>query len=284
LSRHPAIAAFRPFDTDARVATYWMSVLQDLSQPKSYVQQLNPDDVRAEAWWLGSGSTATRSVMDPELAGWLGRGAVEELAAVCRSRIDAFYSHAAVPGTRFFVEKVHPGRSIPELVTELYEGTREIILVRDFRDILCSITAFDEKRGFRAFGRESASSDEEYVVSSLRPSAEALVHRRDHAGSRALVVRYEELVTDPGGTITRLLSDLGVEHDGETVDRMVAATEPTSVLDHHQTSPSAESSIGRWQRDLSPDLADLCDAELGWALREFGYETSLEGSRAMLTS
>ena len=38
----------------------------------------------------------------------------------------------------------------------------------------------------------------------------------------------------------------------------------------HRTSGARES-MGRWRRDLAPDVQESCDATLGSALREFGY-------------
>ena len=37
---------------------------------------------------------------------------------------------------------------VPILLSDLYEDSREIILVRDPRDVLCSLVAFNAKRGF----------------------------------------------------------------------------------------------------------------------------------------
>ena len=44
--------------------------------------------------------------------------------------------------------------------------------------------------------------------------------------------------------------------------------EPES--DFHRTATVVES-IGRWRRDLAPDVQETCDATLGPALRAFGY-------------
>ena len=42
LQSHPEIVAHSPFENDARVGTYWMSVLQTLSDPTSYLRQVFP--------------------------------------------------------------------------------------------------------------------------------------------------------------------------------------------------------------------------------------------------
>ena len=59
---------------------------------------------------------------------------------------------------------------------ELYPDARELILVRDPRDMLASILAFNRRRGFDAFGREDVGTDQEYVH-RIRGD---LVRLRDH--------------------------------------------------------------------------------------------------------
>jgi hypothetical protein len=38
------------------------------------------------------------------------------------------------------------------------------------------------------------------------------------------------------------------------------------------TSETPEGSIGRWRRDLEPELAEACEEAFGGALEAFGYE------------
>jgi hypothetical protein len=49
----------------------------------------------------------------------------------------------------------------------------------------------------------------------------------------------------------------------------------------HQTSASAEESIGRWQRDLSDSVQEACQDAFGELLAELGYGTEVSemGSR-----
>src|SRR5262249_9776644 len=170
-----------PFGHDARVATYWMSVLQDLSQPSSYRQQFGPANLAAAHWWLGDARSIGSEFGQGRLQTWLGAGAVESVALLLQSQVERLYSELATeagrPSARYFVEKVLPYQVFPDLLSELYPEAREIILVRDFRDLLCSVLAFNEKRGYQAFGRERRESDADYVRTTLRRSAESLLKR-----------------------------------------------------------------------------------------------------------
>jgi hypothetical protein len=42
---------------------------------------------------------------------------------------------------------------VPRIARDLYPRANEIFLVRDFRDLICLVLAFNEKRGTVEFGR-----------------------------------------------------------------------------------------------------------------------------------
>ena len=87
------------------------------------------------------------------------------------------------------------------------------------------------------------------------------------------VVRYEDLVATPIETLTGLLQYLGLDSEERTVDAMAAgASEVTPEMEWHRTADSSSRSIGRWRRDLSPELQAVAQAAFGPALEAFGYE------------
>lgn len=102
----------------------------------------------------------------PETGLWLGRCYLERVAALVHEAVEGFYRRLAasqgLAAPRYFAEKCLPGH-IPLLTHELYPEARAIFLVRDFRDMVCSVLAFNRKRGFQAFDRERVETDEECV-------------------------------------------------------------------------------------------------------------------------
>jgi hypothetical protein len=275
LSRLPQAIAFDPWGRDARVGTYWTNVLQSLARPQSYLAQLVPGPLEERTWWLDRADLKPGVAGDPELESWLGGEAVEALAEMCRSRIDAFYTRlAGAEGRpRYFVEKYLPYQLTPDLLAEMYPGAREVILVRDFRDMLCSVLAFNRKRGFEAFGRADAGSDREYVETTVANSARRLQRRLRELGDAAHLVRYEDLIQSPAATLEALTGFLGLEVDEGTISETLerADSEAPSV-DAHRTTDKASASIGRWERDLSPEIVKVCAEVLDPVLTEFGYE------------
>jgi hypothetical protein len=280
LGCHPEILAFEPFGHDARVATYWMSVLQDLSQPSSYRQQLGPSNLAAARWWLGDEGSRANEFGEGGLQTWLGAEAIESLAVLCQGQIEGFYKRLAT-GTgrsspRYFVEKVLPYQVFPDLLSELYPDAREIILVRDFRDLLCSVLAFNEKRGYQAFGREQRDSDADYVRTTLRRSAESLLKRWRSREPAAHLVRYEDLVLQSADTLRTLLRYVGVDHSDAAVTQTIESALDASGTEHHRTTSDPKASIGRWRDDLSEDLMLVCQDALDPVLGEFGYSRTAE--------
>ena len=271
LSSHPDVVAFSPFIKDARVSTYWVNVLQDLAEPASYLAPFDPPDLDSPRWWLDGGGG---KLGDPEIEYWLGGEGVESLASLCRGQIEVFYRRLALGRSpRYFVEKYLPHQVVPDLLAEIYPRAREVILVRDFRDILCSVIAFNRKRGWDAFGRSEGGDDAEYVRTSMRQSVATLAKRLQAEGGRPRLVRYEDLVLDPEPTLTELFEDLGLANDPELVSATVRrAEEDTAAMDHHRTTSDPAASIGRWRRDLPEEIVEVCNQELGPWLSEFGYE------------
>lgn len=272
LRAHPQVLVAPPFPYEMRLGPYWAAVFDALSRPESYLQQVASHQ-RGRWWWLGDASHPVETWLERGAGARLvGGEAVEALAAFCRDRIAGFYAALAAAegrtGARFFAEKHLPGAASRQLLGELFPGLREVVLVRDLRDMLCSVLAFNARRGYAAFQRELFPGDAEYVA-SLRGPALAL---RDAARSGAHVVRYEDLLGDPPATLQRLFAALGLEAGEPVVQEVLAraaAAEPDEQA-RHRTSPSG-GSVGRWRRDLPEPLARCCAEHLGDVLREFGY-------------
>jgi len=172
----------------------------------------------------------------------------------------------------YFAEKHQWPNYIPVLMWELYPKAKEIFLVRDFRDMVFSILAFDRKRGFPGFGRPEGRSDEDYVRIELREMAlnlrKSWVTRRD----RAHLVRYEDLVFDPLDTARGLLEYLELDASPGHVQQLLAAGSADSEeVRQHRTSQRAEESIGRWRREGDEQFRDLCNEVFGDILGDFGY-------------
>lgn len=167
------------------------------------------------------------------------------------------------------------GRSAPRYYAEKHANTwlvnlrelppiRMIALLRDPRDALASIRAFEEKEPSTGFGIQDAWRGVDRLDGILQRNRERLrwIARLLDEG-RVPVVRYEELTGDLSAVARRLEEHLGTELDP---DRMGAE----ELAARHRSSPADGS--GRWREDLDPETAERFGRELGPELRAVGLE------------
>lgn len=166
---------------------------------------------------------------------------------------------AAIQGKSpaYAAEKCEYRYARPALAT--YPNARLIVLVRDPRAVIVSVRDFDAKRGYRGFFERDGDPDDEVVRKYTRrlEHLTAIVATLPHH-----LVRYEDLMLSPARTMRGVYDWLGVEP--------VPESEPPS-LEHHRSALSADASIGRWRRTMSPELQALCNERWGSVLGAFGY-------------
>jgi len=285
LSCHPSVIAYQPLVFEPRVATYWTTAFRSLTAPKSYLRQIHTERWDEPNWWLGDGATALPATLELGMAEWLGTDAVRNLAALCQEQVEAFYLEVArrsdKAGARYFAEKFLLDPVLLDLTAEIFPGAREIVLVRDFRDRLSSVFAWNEKRGDHGFGHEAEMSKGEYLAERVKVDAEGLLQRWRRKGGAAHLVRYEDLILAPEETLAGILTQLDLDADADVVAATLGlANRPSEMLDTHRTVSDPTQTIGRWRRDLPPELAAECNRILAPVLAEFGYATDLEPDEA----
>jgi sulfotransferase family protein len=279
LAEHPRIVVQRDYPYETRVGRYWLHVLKVLAEPANPAESSSQAGFTRNAWWVGHnpyfGPAAWRH---SETRAWLGHQQIRELGAFCQRSIDGFYLSLAATyqqrQPRYFAEK-HLADAVPLLAWELYPRAREVFLVRDFRDMFASMLAFNAKRGYEAFGRQNVSSDADFLE-PLRRAAQQLLRAWRVRAERAHLVRYEDLVEQPAGTLAALLRYLELDSSATTVDGLLArAGRPSAQLAEHRTSRDAASSVGRWRHDLAGPLRSAAENAFAEVLTGFGY--ALEG-------
>lgn len=284
LAEHPQIVAHRIYPYETRAHSYWMNVLKVLSEPAFYYRRAHVDDFLPQISFVGHHPIyyyrpMADSISQDErsLNRWFGRIYVERLAAFCQESTEAFYQEVArnqgQVNPLYFAEKqILESVHTRWLVKALYPQSREVFLFRDFRDMLCSILAFNAKRGYAAFGRDKANSDVEFVR-MLQLGGFRLLQEWKSRRISAHLLRYEDLVASPVESLRSILEYLGLDASLSTIKGVIQRTsEETPELRGHRTTPDAETSVGRWRRDLDASLKVVCDEVFGDLQRELGYE------------
>jgi hypothetical protein len=275
LGQHADIADFRSFEYESKVAPYFAEALRLLTRPASYYQSMR-GEIDYSGWWRGSGPSWPLNwhTSHDSIDQWLGSEHVDDLIGFFAGRIDALFGRIALAlgkeDARYVVEKMPPRYFGQPLLGELFPGSREIVLVRDFRDVAASIIAFGEKRGRLWY---EGLTPAEIVREPLRNDVDQLVQTWHQRSDSAFLLRYEDLVLRPAEALSEVLSYLELDARPETVARMLAAAGRIdgAVQEPHVTSATGAQSIGRWRRDLPPELRRLCEESLGNGLEAFGY-------------
>ena len=278
LEAHPEVAA-APVWTgpgEMRLLMYWVDVLRTLAAPTRYFNAVVPEKAGQAGWALEDSDRSLSYPLDDEgIARSLHVDQVEFAADLARRHIASFYKEIATLSSkadpRFFAEKFLPGALVEATAVELYPGARQLVLVRDFRDMVASILAFNAKRARDGFLRQSGQTDEEWIL-SLAGSVKLLANSARLPKMPTSVVRYEDLVRTPERVLSGLLDDIGLRRDDEILARLIETVESrSSRSDAHRTVSDTEASIGRWQSDLTPSAQEACHEAFGEALAQFGY-------------
>ena len=276
LSEHPDVLVERSYPHETCVASYWLHAFKILTEPANLHESSRPNDFVEERGWIGHNPYHREPVTShPLVATWMGRGMIREVVNFCQRSVDGFYRSVALAqhegSPRYFAEKHLPDSHVPDTLHECYSKAREVFLVRDFRDVVCSMIAFNNKRGFPSFGRQKVDSDEEMIelfAKRCRRLTDAWQRRR----TTALLVHYEDLVRDPSSVLTATLRHAGIDHSEGTVTSLIdRADRDTPELSFHRTSRDPARSIGRWREDLPARTARLTGELLAEPLAAFGY-------------
>ncbi|MDY6805896.1 MAG: sulfotransferase [Cyanobacteriota bacterium] len=241
LAEHPSLAAMGPSAGEMPSSQYWLELLLGLSPGKK----------------MGERS---------ELSYWWRRTYPEELADFCLQSIDGLYSkvNAKKSQINYFVENYDASR--PEffnLLSELYPEGREIILVRDFRDVVYSMLPFSGRK-CGGFDPKRFKSYQQFVYEFCKYSVGGVLDRWKERRSSAYLVKYEDLILSPEETLSGILQYLDLDSSNKTVDRML------KKASKQKSKP--EPPVGDWQYEMPASLQVLCSEVCAEALQEFGYE------------
>ena len=284
---HPEIVVFRHFPYEYSVAKYWMHVLRVLSEPASLTESAD-QDFQGDLHWVGHNPFHDQTVFErPELGGWLGRDYVEQLATFCQSAIEEWYSRVTraqgQDAPAYFAEKMGPSY-LPLLTRELYPKSKEVVLVRDFRDVACSMREFDAGRPGQ-FDPMYGGSRNEDVPPQLLVEAFAMQNTWRTRGDHAHLVRYEDMVARPAETLTALLDYVEIDSSQQTVERVLSqaaqdlpqlpgSTADPDLVETHRTIADPKDTIGRWRLNGGDARENIYWDAFGEVLEGFGYTKS----------
>lgn len=276
IASHPGVLSQGPVPYEEKPALYWIQAARILSNPANHIDSEKRFGFEHDEFHVGFSPFHCDHGVPAELGNartWYKEQAPIRAFDFALSQIDSFYQALARDQGKMeattFIEKASIG-PLPIIMREINPAAREIFLVRDPRDVVRSILAFNEKRGLADFHAEKFETLEEHV----RFLGEAMAYWMRHHGARGdsmLLVRYEDLVGDPEQMARRIYgyAELG---GGEDEIAGFVKTLRGSFVEHaqHTTSASLEETVGRW-RELPASVQGLCNEVFAEHLDYFGY-------------
>jgi hypothetical protein len=194
----------------------------------------------------------------------------------------------------------HALRSLPRILKshECFDPRypRVVYFVRDPRDVAVSFYYYNLKVREIPPGYAMDEFVDRFVAAKTVSYADRLGSWEDHVlswirlrqgRSTFLLVRYEDLLRDPGRELTRMASLLGIEPTPERIQRAInlSSAEHMRTLEGREwkhwgttkgTRPDIpfvrEAKSGGWQKHLSKGAIRKIEASWGRTMRELGYE------------
>ena len=265
LSQAREICAAERYPFETRLIAYYAAAYKVLAGEADFERSTHPDRLEGDGRLFGAnpfghasyaGNFANRDDFNAFFSG----AVPATFSTAIRNLVQSYYALLArgrgKAEVRFFAEKNNNLDAYVRRFARLTFGPiREIILVRDPRDLLVSQLAYFREGDLE---RSIAQTDHAYNV---------LMELQRQKRTDTLFVRYEEMVLRPAETFRAVSDFLGTEvpEAGEDVRE-------ASVFREHATSASPAASVGRWRRDMAADLAKRCNADWAEFLTAFGYD------------
>ncbi|WP_028626753.1 sulfotransferase family protein [Metapseudomonas resinovorans] len=280
LGEHNKILTSNFYPYEVKQSAYWMHLLKVLNDPADFDNSSHPDKFESNLGLIGHNpythQESMRQFKEPDrFYDYYNKKLPRELVKFSVSRIEEFYDLIAAsekrPDAVYFAEKFLPTHLQP-MFNDVFTKPKEIILTRDFRDMICSAQSFNEKRNSQAFGRERASDEFDWVHRIFSTGARRVVEAWEDRKYSAIHVRYEDLILEPEAQMKRIFEYLEIDSSTSLIHKIKEKIFNSSGSTHHKTSENPEKSIARWKNEMPKELLEYCNEKLSKELKTFGYE------------
>jgi Sulfotransferase family len=253
------------FPFEIKMLSYYSLALRTLVSEGERDRSTDPDKMASESERFGIGFNPFNH---PDFMSVLGDQALHSdfflgrvptiIGEAFRDIILGYYDLVRIrtrkPRMRYIAEKILPDLTSRLVPRFLFGSVKEIVLIRDPRDLLCSFDSYWKFSGDQAI---------DSIASTMRAMAAIRQENRDDA----IFVKFEDLVLRQPDTLQSVASFLGVD---DKLDSDVS--DDANRFKSHGTSQTPEASIGRWKRDLPQEQLEKCLPRFSKYLALFAYE------------
>lgn len=264
LAQHPniVVAGERPYEVE--MGCYYSYALRTLLANGDHTRSLRTDDIThtANRFHIGFNPYFEPSFVNVfknplVLQKYLTSRLPARVGSAFREIILDYYEELAKDrGTDhpiYFAEKSLPERDSRLGIRFMFPNLKEIVLVRDLRDVVCSSAS---SNGL-SFNR---------IIEDVEIAARQTVAILEEDRPSILLLRYEDIILNRKKALSNVFNFLGlatIAEDDQSLGQLFAS---------HATSVNPAASIGRWKRDLTPDQKENCE-RLRPLLDRLGYLT-----------
>jgi hypothetical protein len=263
LARSPQVCVAETPPFEVRHISYWATVASTLTSPADYDRSTHPDHLEGDGFKVGSNPFSQNSFADAfrskELAAeYFGSYSVAQLHELARKMIVEYYlrlmdDQPKLNATLFAEKCNNLHRPTRMFARQIFPNLKEILLIRDPRDLLCSQLSYFRQTTDR-------------LIPDITHAVRQIMGILADESTLVKTIKYEELIQNPETTLAGLARWLEIDlepHSARSAD----------VFKAHGTSGSPEASIGRWKADLPPELREKCSSAWHDFLESFSYAT-----------
>lgn len=260
LAQHPEIVVGGPHPHEILQLSYYASALRVLSSEADRERSTRPELLLSKDSRFSIGFNPFNDrfgTPPPALTHYWQQTVPRRLAASFNRLIREYYEIIAAaqfkPAPQYFAEKGLPDKQLMDASRFMFGRVREIVLIRDPRDLMCS---------YRAFWNTEAA----LALNTIEAHTRYLLKLREQRRPDSLFLRYEDLLREPAEAMARVYAFLELEPT-------LFAAEPSAevIPQGHATSQSPLASIGRWRRELSATQIADCNQRFAAFCAAFDY-------------
>jgi len=263
LSRCKEVVIARSHPYEIRMLSYYASAYHVLTAPADKDHSTHPDRLEGDGFFVGFNPFAnsdlshfrTADLQREFFAGYV----PDQLMSTFRQIIVEYYRRHGHDQKKhdvtMFAEKNNNLETMPrEFTRAMFGETKEIVLVRDPRDLYCSRRSY--------FHQETKTA-----INQLLWGCDQLRKLSREAASDMIFVRYEDIILGNPGEFRRMSDFLGFE-----LPAIDTARDAGSKFADHATSQSPQSSIARWRQQMTPDEVEIFGGSCQQFFESFGYD------------
>ena len=251
LAQHPniVVAGARPYEIE--LGCYYAYALRTLMANGDHSKSLRTDNITAienrysigfNPYFIAGHADVFRdqTVLDRFMTGRLPARLANAFREIILDYYDEVATDQGLEHPIYFAEKSLPEQDSRRGIRFMFPRVREIVLIRDLRDVVCSSTS-------------SSGTSFDRALKATATAARQLRDIETQRDASIMFLKYEDFVLDNAQTVDRLFRFLGLAPMASDERGM------SNLFATHATSSTPAASIGRWKRDLTTEQLKQCE-------------------------